>query len=60
MSWSVLGALSVEEIEEFLALKNLKKRHWKAIGCSAVFGSGIVEAFDWIVSDVAERMFYFS
>lgn len=53
-----VGALTVEEVTEFLGLEALKKRHWKAVACSAVAGSGLVEGFDWIVSDVGKRIFY--
>ncbi|GMH46077.1 hypothetical protein BSKO_14041 [Bryopsis sp. KO-2023] len=52
------GALSVEEIEDVLELKKMRKRHWKIVRCSAVTGEGLVEGFDWIVSDVGAKMFY--
>jgi len=52
------GALNEEQITEFLGLSTLKKRHWKAVACSAVAGTGLVEGFDWIVSDVGSRIFY--
>ena len=58
LTFGIQGALSVEEITEFLGLDQLKKRHWKAVACSAVSGEGLVEAFDWIVSDVGSRIFY--
>lgn len=52
------GALSVEEIASVLDLKSMLKRKWKVIECSAVTGAGLVEGFDWIVSDVGSKMFY--
>lgn len=52
------GALSVQEIASVLDLKSLAKRRWKVLACSAVTGAGLVEGFDWIVSDVANKMFY--
>lgn len=48
----------MDEITEFLGLKRLTKRHWKAVACSAVSGSGLAEGFDWIVTDVGSRMFF--
>ena len=53
------GALSSEEIAEALELKNeiFKKRHWSLQPCSAVTGDGLVDGIDWMVKDIASRIF---
>jgi ADP-ribosylation factor-like protein 2 len=32
-------------------------RHWNIMACSAIAGSGLHEGFDWLVGDVASRIF---
>lgn len=53
------GALSFEEIEKYLDLNNsdISGRHWTIIGCSAFTGDGLINGFEWIVSDIASRIF---
>lgn len=53
------GALSCEEIAEALNLGSevFKKRHWQIHSCSAVTGEGLVEGIDWMIGDVASRIF---
>ena len=34
-----------------------KTRHWKIVGCSAYTGEGLLEGFDWLVQDVASRIY---
>lgn len=47
----------------FLLLKVLnlesmdKSRHWKIVGCSAYTGDGLLEGFDWLVQDIASRIY---
>jgi ADP-ribosylation factor-like protein 2 len=36
-----------------------KRRHWRVAACSARTGEGLEEAFDWIVDDVASRIYMF-
>mmetsp|Transcript_18133 Transcript_18133/g.25249 ORF Transcript_18133/g.25249 Transcript_18133/m.25249 type:complete len:185 (+) Transcript_18133:160-714(+) len=50
-------ALSPEQIFKILDLKEMKSRHHRVQKCSAVTGEGLVEGVDWIVSDVASRIF---
>jgi ADP-ribosylation factor-like protein 2 len=56
------GALSYKQIAEILDLDNedISGRHWKIIGCSAMTAQGLVEGFDWIVNDIASRIFLMS
>ena len=57
------GALNADEISKALGLKeesSFQNRHWSIRGCSAVTGEGLVEGMDWMVEDVANRIFMLS
>lgn len=57
------GALSSQEIASLLELDTndaYKKRHWSIQSCSAVTGEGLVAGMDWIVDDIASRIFMLS
>ena len=53
------GALTCDEIAEALELRSaaFAKRHWQIVPCSAVTGEGLVEGIDFMVSDIAGRIF---
>lgn len=34
-----------------------KTRHWEIVGCSAYTGAGLLEGFDWLVQDIASRIY---
>lgn len=34
-----------------------KSRHWQIVGCSAFTGDGLLQGFDWLVQDVASRIY---
>lgn len=52
------GALSPEEICRALDLDIMATdRHWSIQGASAYTGAGLLEGVDWIVDDVAARIF---
>ncbi|XP_048230537.1 ADP-ribosylation factor-like protein 2 isoform X3 [Ricinus communis] len=54
----IKGALTPEEIAKVLNLENMDKtRHWKIMGCSAYTGEGLLEGFDWLVQDIASRIY---
>jgi len=56
----VRGALNAEEIAAELGLRDgtsFVNRHWSIRGCSAVTGEGLVDGMDWMVDDVASRIF---
>eukprot|EP00878_Enallax_costatus_P024040 GHUV01025628.1.p1 GENE.GHUV01025628.1~~GHUV01025628.1.p1 ORF type:complete len:185 (+),score=15.04 GHUV01025628.1:134-688(+) len=53
------AALSLQEIEQVLDLGSMAKRHCKAIACSAHTGDGLLEAFEWLVSDISSRIYLF-
>lgn len=57
------GALTAKEIAQVLELETnerFQKRHWAIHSCSAVTGDGLVSGVDWIVEDVAQRIFMLS
>ena len=53
------GALSQEEIAKVLDLSTLGEtgRHWRIVGCSAWTGDGLIQGVDWIVNDIAGRIY---
>ncbi|CAM0948611.1 unnamed protein product [Alopecurus aequalis] len=52
------GALKPDEIAKVLNLEVMNKdRHWKIIGCSAYTGDGLLQGFDWLVQDIASRIY---
>ena len=55
------GALTAEEIREELGLDQISatKRHWRIEGCSAFTGAGLASGVDWLISDIASRVFMY-
>ncbi|KAL4582951.1 hypothetical protein LXL04_007513 [Taraxacum kok-saghyz] len=54
----IQGALSPNEIAKVLNLDAMDKtRHWRIVGCSAYTGEGLLEGFDWLVQDIASRIY---
>ncbi|KAI9493101.1 ADP-ribosylation factor family-domain-containing protein [Zychaea mexicana] len=51
------GALSEQEIREALELSNIKSHHWAIQTCSAVTGENLLKGMDWVVNDVASRIY---
>lgn len=53
------GSLSKEDIMKCLDLEKLQNnnRHCHVVGCSAVTGDGLKTGVDWLVTDIASRMF---
>ncbi|XP_064602034.1 ADP-ribosylation factor-like protein 2 [Liolophura sinensis] len=51
------GALPAEEIKNNLELDSIKTHHWLMQGCSAVTGENLLRGIDWIVDDIASRIF---
>lgn len=52
------GALSAPEIAEVLDLASIKSHHWQIYKCSAVTAENLLEGINWIVDDIAARIFY--
>jgi len=59
----LFDAMSAEEIVSALGLRThdaFSGRHWSIYACSAVEGEGLVEGIDWLVNDIANRIFMLS
>lgn len=55
----IAGALSSKEISEVLELDQLTGRHWRIGACSAFTGKGLAAGIDWIVQDIASRVYLY-
>ncbi|KAF8655752.1 hypothetical protein HU200_060910 [Digitaria exilis] len=54
----IQGALKPAEIAKVLDLAAMEKsRHWQIVGCSAFTGDGLLQGFDWLVQDIASRIY---
>eukprot|EP00921_Rhytidocystis_pertsovi_P000384 GHVQ01000757.1.p1 GENE.GHVQ01000757.1~~GHVQ01000757.1.p1 ORF type:complete len:186 (+),score=18.73 GHVQ01000757.1:435-992(+) len=52
------GAMTADEVHEILELSKLSSsRHWSVRSCSAVTGQGMLSGIDWLVTDIAKRIF---
>lgn len=51
------GAFGIEQLKETLELDKIKTHHWKIVSCSAVTGENLLDGIDWLVSDIAARIF---
>ncbi|XP_050972078.1 ADP-ribosylation factor-like protein 2 [Labeo rohita] len=51
------GALSKDAIREVLTLDDIKTHHWCIVGCSAVTGENLLTGVDWLLDDIAARIF---
>jgi len=51
------GAMSATEIRDFLNLESIRSRHWLILPCSAYTGEGLLEGVNWLVTDIASRVF---
>lgn len=53
------GARSVAQLHDALRLGELAAggRHVRVVPCSAVTGTGLLDAFEWLVTDIASRIF---
>ncbi|KAI8967279.1 ADP-ribosylation factor-like protein 2-like protein [Mycotypha africana] len=53
------GSLSDQEIRQMLELDSIKasQHHWAIFPCSAVTGDNLLKGMDWVVNDVASRIY---
>jgi len=54
------GAMSEVEIRDALSLMSLTTHHWRILSCSAVLGTNLVKGLDWVVEEVAGRLYFSS
>ncbi|KAL0034359.1 hypothetical protein WJX77_010983 [Trebouxia sp. C0004] len=50
------GSLAATQLQKVLDLEAMGTRHWRIVGCSAVTGAGLIDGFDWVVSDIKSRI----
>eukprot|EP00667_Euglena_gracilis_P023610 EG_transcript_26745 len=51
------GSLSATQIYQALQLQSITGRHMNIVACSAVTSQGLMEGIDWLVSDIADRIY---
>ncbi|CAH1127509.1 unnamed protein product [Ceutorhynchus assimilis] len=51
------GACDIKQLKEILELDKIKTHHWKIVQCSAVTGENLLEGIDWLIGDIAARIF---
>jgi len=51
------GSLTAKEIREAMDLDSIKTHHWLIQDCSAVTGDNLLNGMDWVVNDIASRIF---
>ncbi|KAI0289508.1 GTP-binding protein [Russula brevipes] len=52
------GSMTDKEIEQALDLAAIKSHQWSIIPCSAVTGHNLLEGLNWVVGEVASRLYY--
>ncbi|KAF4517290.1 hypothetical protein B566_EDAN008624 [Ephemera danica] len=43
--------------EEVLQLESIKTHHWRIMWCSALTGENLLPGMDWLINDIAARIF---
>ncbi|XP_044264455.1 ADP-ribosylation factor-like protein 2 [Tribolium madens] len=51
------GACTPDELREILGLDEIKTHHWQIAKCSAVTGENLLKGMDWMIDDIAARIF---
>lgn len=51
------GALTAEDIKAALDLDSIRTHHWQIVYSSAVTGENLLEGIDWLLGDIASRIF---
>ena len=52
--WALCGTFTFQTLD----LRSITSHHWKIWACSAVTGANLVSGLDWVVNDVAGRLYY--
>ncbi len=53
----LVGSLKADDIKNLLELDSIKTHHWKIVGCSAYSGHNLLDGIDWLLEDIASRIF---
>lgn len=56
----IQGSMTDKEIEQALNLPAIKSHQWSIIPCSAITGYNLLEGLNWVVREVAGRLYYSS
>jgi ADP-ribosylation factor-like protein 2 len=48
------------QIRDELDLASIRSHRWRIWSCSAMSGENLLEGLDWVVTDVAKRLYYSS
>jgi len=56
----IQGSMTDQEIEQALDLSGIKSHQWSIVSCSAVTGYNLLEGLNWVVGEVASRLYYSS
>ncbi|KAI0253044.1 ADP-ribosylation factor family-domain-containing protein [Lactifluus subvellereus] len=56
----IQGSMTDQEIEQALDLSGIKSHQWGIVSCSAVTGYNLLEGLNWVVGEVASRLYYSS
>uniref|UniRef100_A0A914WPH5 ADP-ribosylation factor-like protein 2 n=1 Tax=Plectus sambesii TaxID=2011161 RepID=A0A914WPH5_9BILA len=51
------GSFKAEEIKQILDLDSIKTHHWQILPCSALSGQNLLNGVDWLIDDIASRVF---
>lgn len=51
------GSLKSEDIQNILELEAVKTHHWRIVPCSAYNGDNLLNGIDWLLDDIASRIF---
>ncbi|KAF8264619.1 GTP-binding protein [Lactarius quietus] len=54
----IQGSMTDKEIEQVLDLPGIKSHQWSIVSCSAVTGRNLLEGLNWVVAEVASRLYY--
>ncbi len=55
----ISGAQTSEDLLRALELDKMGQRHWRIVSCSGITGDGVQKGLNWIVEDVAARIYMF-
>lgn len=56
LQW-ISSLIKLSFFSQALALDEIKSHHWCIIGCSAVTGENLLVGVDWLLDDIAARIF---
>ena len=51
---------SIAHTYQALDLQSIQSHQWRILPCSAMTGQNLVEGLDWVVGEVAGRLYYSS